>query len=559
LAAIVALGSPALAGGQLWLLKLLIDRVLVEARTDLLPMLLGGYVVAVLTKVGTDYVGVRAAATVSEGITRDVRAALFSHLVSLSPGSLGRLTLGDGIARLSGDADRVETLIFSGPLGVLEDAANVALFAGVLFALSLKLTVLALLVVPPLAWLISREAPRVKRAAKIARHEAGRWFGIAEEALAAVPLIHAFGARERVDARFARRCDAARRAELRTVWYQARLALLIESAIAVGVVVVLTVGSHEIRTGTMTLGAVVAFLASLRALYDPLRGLGKATARFQRAAAGAERVAAALSTPSLIVEHPLARPLRRVRGGIEWRHVTYAYPAGEPVLHDVSLRVEPGEMVAIVGASGSGKSTLVSLLARLADPTSGAVLIDGIDVRSVTLASLRESVGIVFQDPYLLRGRVADNIRFGRPHATVAEVQAAAEAAHAHRFIDALPAGYAAPVGVRGERLSGGQRQRLALARALVREAPILVLDEATASVDGETDELIHDAVEQLARRRTIILIGHRLSTVRRADRVVVIDGGRVVETGRTDELLSGRTRFHDLFAAQVKARGAGL
>lgn len=552
----LVLVTPFIAGGLLWLLKLLIDEVLIGGRFALFPRLCAGYLLAVAVKLGADYVGQRLDAAITERISQDVRTDLYRHLATVSPGSLGGRSVGDLLAHLSSDVERVETLVYRGPLGLVADAASALFFTLFLLFLSWKLTLLALVVVPPLALLIVRYSPRVKRAGRVARRQAAAWFSLAEETLGATPLIHAFGTHAHETARFARRVDAARRTELRTVALQARLAVLIEATAALGALLVLGVGAYEIQRGAMTLGAVVAFLGSVGSLYDPVRGLGKASSRFQRAAAGGHRVAQLLDTRSAVQERASAKTLSDVRGRIEFRNVGFRYPHEPEVLHDVSLAIEPGEMVAVAGPSGSGKSTLIRLLLRLYDPTEGAVLIDGTDVRDVTLASLRRVIAIVFQEPFIFQGSVAENIRYGQLEAPDSSVTAMAQAAHAHAFVSMLRRGYSARVGPRGERLSQGQRQRLALARALLREAPILLLDEATASVDSETEELIQAAVERLAGRRTILIIGHRLSTVRRADRVVLLERGHVVETGTPERLLRGGTRCHDLFAAQIALTG---
>ena len=262
-----------------------------------------------------------------------------------------------------------------------------------------------------------------------------------------------------------------------------------------------------------------------------------------------------LDVPSLVTERLSAKCLTHVRGAVEFRDVDFAYARGPQVLADISLRIEPGEMVAVVGPSGTGKSTLVQLALRLYDPTAGAVLLDGVDLRDITLELLRRAMVPVFQEPYIFRGSIIENIRYGRSDVSEARVAEIARSAHADRFIDALRNGYASPVGPRGTWLSGGERQRLALSRALLRDAPILLLDEATASVDSETEELIQDAIERFAGQRTILVVAHRLSSVRRADRVIVLDRTRIVETGPPEGLLLNDTRCRDLFAAQLAPR----
>jgi ABC-type multidrug transport system fused ATPase/permease subunit len=544
--------NPLVGGALLWLIKILVDDVFVAGRIELLPTFAAAYVLVATAKFSLDYVATRVEAAVVERIVQDLRADLYRHLISISPGSLGNRSSGDLLAHLSGDVERVGTLIYTGPLGVLANSAGAVFFACFLLLLSWQLTIAALLAIPVLALVSFLYSSRVRRAAKIARRQATAWLALAEERLGAASLIQAFGTQAEETARFAGSCDAARRSELRTVAIQAWLALLIEATAALGGLVVLGVGAYEIHHGGITLGTLVAFLGSVGSLYDPARGLAKSWARFQRAAAGGHRIAELFDARSLVQDRPSAQPLTNVRGSIEFRDVRFGYPRGREVLQNVSLRIEPGEMVAIVGPSGSGKSTLVRLLLRLYDPTSGAILMDGTDNRDLTLESVRRAIAVVFQDPFVFRGSIADNIRYGQSETPDCRMIAMAQAAYVHPFAHGARGGYDAPVGARGGSLSGGQRQRIALARALLRDAPILVLDEATASVDSETDELIHEAVERHVGQRTILLIGHRLSSLRRADRVVVLDQGRIVEAGAPDALLRTSGRYRDLFAAQM-------
>jgi len=548
----LVLTEPLVAVALIWLGKELTDQVLVGRKVDLLPIFAAAFIGVSGLKVGLDYATTRLEASVVESIFQAIRIDLYRHLLRVSPGSLGKRSVGDLLAHLSDDVERMELLVFTGIIAVVSDLATVVFFVIFLSVLSWKLTLCALLVLPILVFASLRLSPRVRRAARIGRHRATAWMSLSEERLGAAAIIHSFGAQETEVRLFSARLDVARAAELRTVRIQAWLSVVIETAVAVGGLLVFTLGAYEILYGNLTLGTLVAFAGSIGSLYDPARGLAKASGRFQRGAAAAQRVGDLFDTPSLVVERPSAPPLVNVKGALEFRDVHFAYQRGTEVIKGISLKTEPGEMLAVVGPSGSGKSTLVQLAQRLYDPSEGAVLLDGQDLREVTTESVRRAVAVVFQEAFLFRGTIADNIRCGEPDAPEERVSAMGRAAYVDSFLAGRPGGYNAPVGSRGAWLSAGQRQRVGLARALMRDAPLLILDEATASVDTETEELIQDAVERFAGRQTILVIAHRLSSIQRADRVVVVDQGRVVETGSPTFLLQTASRCRDLFAAQL-------
>jgi ABC-type multidrug transport system fused ATPase/permease subunit len=552
----LVLASPILAGALLWMLKGLVDEVLIAGRTDRLAAFAAVYLVLIGAKLGLDYAHEVLEASIVEQVVRDLRVSVYAHILALSPGSLKGQESGALLSQLSGDIERTEHLIFTGPLAIVSDAVSAAFFLGFLLLLSWKLTLSAFLVLPFLVLASLLLTPRIRRASRVARWRAAGWMALAEDRLGALPVVRAFGAAAREVASFASRCNLARQAELRTVAIQASLTVMIEAIAALGGLVVLLLGAHEIANGALTVGTLVAFLGSVGSLYGPAAGLAKAAGRVQRAAGAAQRVADLLDAPSLVVERANARELAQVRGAVEFRDVAFAYASGQPVLERISFSVAPGEMLAIVGPSGSGKSTLLLLLLRFYDPAAGAILIDGVNVGSLTLRSLVRAIAPVFQEPHIVSTSLGDNMRYGRPDAPSEEVAAIARAMHAEAFVDDLPRGYAAPAGPRGSRLSGGQRQRIALVRALLHEAPILVLDEATASVDSETEELIQEAITRYRGGRTILLVAHRLSSVRRCDRIVVLEQGRIVETGSPQSLLSTDSRCRRLFDAQLRQAG---
>lgn len=543
--------SPLIAILLLWLMKFLIDEVFVAKHISVLPTVAIAYVILVAAKLLIDYSITRIEAAIAERIDQNVRVDLYRHLISVSPGSLRKFSVGDLLSYLDADVARIEVLIYSGPIRVIFSTLTGVYFICFLLVLSWEMTLVALLTAPILALLSWRWSPRVRRVARISRRKATVWVARAEERLGTTAVINAFGAHAAETQVFEAQCRASRVASLRSVALQAWLTLLIEAIAAIGGFIVLAAGTYEMYVGSLTIGTLIAFLGSVGSLYSPISSLARSPGKFQRAAVGAQRVVELLDTPSLVIERQDARSLMKVRGVLEFSEVRFAYPGGPEVLHGVSFHIDPGETVAVVGPNGSGKTTLVQLALRLYDPLDGSVSIDGADLRDVTLESLRRAVAVVFQEPSLFRGTISENIRYGRPDAPNEIFMSTAQAAHVHTFVNALPRGYATPIGPRGSWLSGGQRQRLALARAFLRDAPILLLDEATASIDSEGEHLIQEAVERFRGKRTILLVSHRLSTVLRADRVIVLDEGRIVETGSPAELQGNASRFRALFAEQ--------
>ena len=550
----LAVLAPVLSATALWTGKSLIDGVLVAGETAALPFWAGVYLAVAAARAGAGYVTSLLEARVSEGISRDIRVRIYDHLVGLSPGSLGGMGLGDQLSRLSGDVDRTEALVYSTPFGVASDLVTVLVLGTFLFAMSWELTLVAVVVVPVFALVARAFSPVVRRTSRISRKRSARWHDLVEERLSALPIIHAFDTRAREVAAFGGVCDKAFRAEMTATRVAARYQLIIALTTALAGLAVIVAGAWLIQRGSMTVGALIAFIGAVGTVYSPIRGLAGAAARFQRNAAGAERLVALLDTPSRVIDDPAGSDPADVRGEVQFDGVSFSYPDGTRALRHVDLGIRAGETVALVGASGSGKTSLINLLLRLQEPDAGSIRIDGWDLKEMRLSALRRHVAVAFQDPHLLKGSIAENLLYGSSGTTWAEAESIAEEAQVARFVSASRGGYAAQVGPHGRHLSGGQRQRIALARALLRKAPILVLDEATSAVDSETEELIHAALTKRRGRQTTILVGHRLSSLALADRIVVLEGGRVVETGSAETLSRSSSRFRELFAAQLSS-----
>ena len=542
--------SPVVSAGLLWTVKDLIDQVFIGGEAKRLPFYLALYSGLVGLKLLIGYADTRVTAWVTERIARDVRIDLYRHALSLSPGSL-RARTGDLLMRLSGDADQVEYLIYGGPIALLSNALYILIFVSVLLLLSWQLTACALMIAPVLGYASLRTAPLIRRSARVARRALAAWSSRAEERLENTANIQALNGLDIEIGTFERMCTSAMSAELLTVKLQARSTLLLETLAGLGGLAVIIVGAVGLQNGTLTVGTFVAFLGSVGSLLGPIRSFAKAPARFQRATVKAHRVIEVLQTRSAVTERPGAKTLNKPKGHLEFHNVHFFYVRDQQILTGINLSVEPGETVAIVGANGGGKSTLLKLAVRLHDPTAGAVTLDGHDIREFTLVSLRRAISVIFQEPFVVSGSISANIGYGLPDVSQRQIRASAQAAQVAEFAARLPGGCDAPVGPRGAWLSGGQRQRVAFARSLLRDSRILLFDEATAGIDSETEALVQDAMQRLRGERTIIIVGHRLSSIRGADRIVVIEKGRIVESDSPSNLLKNGARYRGLFASQ--------
>ena len=469
----------------------------------------------------------------------DLASHLFAKLQALSLRFHTSKAVGDTIRRVTADCTCVSVIVKDALVPVLTAAVTVVAMVVVLWRINPALTLLSISVVPLMAYAFHRYAqPMLDRSYEQQEIE-GRMYDVVEQTFTAIPVVQAFTREPLNDAHFRSATGDSIAAAVSLLDVQMRFKILIGLATALGTAAILWVGGSQALAGGMTVGTILLFLSYLSSLYAPIETVMYTGATLQGAAGGARRVLEVLGTEREVADKPGAVALSQVRGEVQFENVSFGYDKERPVLREVSLNARPGEMIALVGATGAGKTTLLSLLPRFFDPWSGRVSLDGHDLRDVRLRSLRHNIGLVLQEPFLFPMTVAENIAYGRPHATAAQIEAAARAARAHDFIIRLPEGYRTIVGERGATLSGGERQRLSIARALLLESPLLILDEPTSALDAETEAALLDAIEKLKGSRTIFVIAHRLSTVQRADRIVVLKEGRIVEEGTHAELLA--------------------
>ena len=552
-----------------WPLKVVIDRVLshrpsrvplIHAWLDNAPLtatqILYGSCAAVLCIALitglTTYCYTRLLGAVGQRFVFELRRDLFAHMQRLSLRFHDTQKTGDLTTRLTSDIQSIQDFISNGVIAFGSNTLLLSSMAALMFWLNWRFALASLSIAPLMFWMVYRHKLLIKRATRKARASTGLLASLAQETLASIRIVQGLAQEDQIDERFQVQSESSLQAFLESMRYQARIAPVVDFCAAIGLTMVMWYGARSVLAGRITTGDVVIFFAYVNNFYSPMKAITRSTNTFTKASIGAERIVEVLQHQSEVRDRKRARPAPKFKGAIEFRDVSFEYEPGVTVLSHVNLCISPGQKLAIVGATGAGKSTLVSLVLRFYDPTAGAVLVDGEDIRNYSLRSYREQISLVLQDSLLLSGTIRDNITFGRTDATDAEIRAAAATANADEFIRRFPEGYETRVAEAGTTLSGGQKQRIAIARAVVRDTPILILDEPTSGLDAAAERTVINALERAAAGRTTIVIAHRLSTVRLAQHIVVIDRGSIVEQGTHEELLARNGRYAHLHQLQM-------
>ena len=490
-------------------------------------------------------------ATVAKRVGFDLRHLLYHHVQRMSLSFYEHRQTGDMVVRLTSDIDAAEEFISSAVLGIALHLLTLIGMLGVMLYLDWRFALIGLSVAPVLFVVVYRITRRIKRTTRAVKQKESELASAVQESIASVRVVKAFAREEWEEGRLDEHSQASVALALAARSIKARLPPLVDIIVAIGTCLVLWVGVRLVLTNQLTAGALLVFVIYLGKLYKPMKDLSKTADTLSKAAVSFDRVAEILALDSQVPELPGARPAPRFAGDIRFTNVTFGYSADHLVLKGVDLSIERGQRAALVGLTGSGKSTLIGLIARFHDTVGGSVSIDGRDVRQYTLASLREQVSFVLQEPILFRATIAQNIAYGRPGASLDEIARAAQLAHAHEFVTRLPRQYDTVVGERGDTLSVGQRQRIAIARAIIRDAPILLLDEPSSALDSESEEYVFQGLSHLMRGRTSLTIAHRLATVRNADVIFVLDDGVIRERGTHEQLLARRGPYARLYRIQ--------
>jgi ABC-type multidrug transport system fused ATPase/permease subunit len=490
--------------------------------------------------------------SVSQYVAHDLRMRVYDHLQRLSLGFYDTHQVGAILSTITADVKTIQNFASSGTLGILVDLMTIVGMLFVMFWLEWDFALIAIAATPFLLLFVARFNRAVKKATHEVRKHQAEIVSVVQEGLESVRVVKAYGRQDREEENLSAVSHATVDSALKARKIKAVLSPVVAIVAAICTGLVLWRGTALVLADVMTIGTLTVFLTYLSKFFKPVQDLAKMGSTIAQTAVAIERVQMILNTDTVIPERSDARDPGALKGGIEFEHVAFAYDPRAPVLKDVHTKVAPGQFVGIVGPTGGGKSTIVSMIPRFYDPSDGRVLIDGVDLRDFTLQGLRGQIGFVLQDTVLFRGTVRDNIAYGRPSATDQEIVAAAKLANADEFIAKMPDSYHTMVGERGLTLSGGQRQRIGIARAIIRNAPILILDEPTAALDTESEKLVMEALERLMKGRTVLTIAHRLSTIRHAHKILVLKDGVVAEEGTHDELVALNGVYAELYHIQT-------
>jgi ABC-type multidrug transport system fused ATPase/permease subunit len=489
--------------------------------------------------------------SVGQYVAHDLRLRTYHHLQRLSLGYFNQHQIGSMLSTITTDIQTIQGFASSSTLGIVVDLLTILAMLALMFWMNWDFTLIALAITPFLLLFVARFKKAVKQATKQVRKEQSEIVAVVQQGLESVQVVEAFGRQDMEDEELRAVSAATVEAALRARKVKALLSPVVTVTVALVTAAVLWRGAALILAGAMTVGALTVYLSYLSKFFKPVKDLASATNAIAQTAVGVDRVRAILDADAVIPDKTDAIEAISLKGEIAFEHVAFGYTLDLKVLGDVSFHITPGQMVGVVGPTGSGKSTLLSLIPRFYDPLAGRVVVDGRDVRDYKLDSLRNQIGYVLQDTVLFRGTICDNIAFGRPSATRAEIGDAARLANADEFIAKMPKGYDTVVGDRGLTLSGGQRQRIGIARVMVRNSPILLLDEPTAALDSESERFVVEALERLKKGRTVLMIAHRLSTIRDSNLILVIAGGGVAESGSHDELMALNGIYAGLYRTQ--------
>jgi ABC-type multidrug transport system fused ATPase/permease subunit len=515
----------------------------------LIACLVGIYALQQLVSVGDNYIR----HALGEKFIFDLRVRLYSYLQRMSLAFFERTSTGELMSRVTNDLSALERFVTHGSALTIVDLLRLVGGTIVLFVLEPRLAAIVLIPVPILALAFRHYNTKIRPVYRNVRARLGDINAKLQDNLSGIRVIQAFARENLEHDRFASQSENYYRARVKGIRYWSTFFPAIRFLASMGTVVILGIGAWMVIHNQMSLGTLVAFLAYIASFYEPINRLTEVDNIFQEAIAAGERIFELLDETTDVNDAPNAKSLPVINGEMAFEHVYFRYGSGDRVLNDISFQIAPGEVVALVGPSGAGKTSIANLICRFYDPIQGTVTVDGYNLRSVKLASLRSQVAVVLQDSFLFNNTVAENLLYGKPDATEKELIAASTAANAHRFITELSDGYNTEIGERGVKLSGGQKQRLALARAILADPRILILDEATSSVDAEAEYLIQQALEKVLKGRTALVIAHRLSTIRNADKIIVLDQGCIVEVGNHRELMNRRGLYRQLYTRQME------